>query len=134
MIVFNIFKITKKLIILHLLRIQILHTHIHILFQMVDDKYIPYTQFDHGILSRLSFKLKNEEDDEKAVIYTIEYTDSSMVENEIMPIESSNIKNYDKADRYIYEWLLNRNNIIQRNDYIRSIEKNISNSSVRWIF
>ena len=30
----------------------------HILFQMVDDNYIPYTQFDHGILSRLSFKLK----------------------------------------------------------------------------
>ena len=30
----------------------------HIFFQMVDDKYIPYTQFDNGILSRLSFKLK----------------------------------------------------------------------------
>ena len=31
----------------------------HILFQMVDDgTYIPYTQFDHGILSRLMFILK----------------------------------------------------------------------------
>ena len=106
----------------------------HILFQMVDDNYTSYTQFDHGILSRLTFKLKNKEDDEKAIIYTIEYTDSSMVENEIMPIEPSDITNYDKADRHIYEWLLNKNNISQRNDYIRSIEKNISNSSVRWIF
>ena len=46
-----------------------------------------------------------------------------MVENEIMPIEPSDITNYDKADRHIYEWLLNKNNISQRNDYIRSIEK-----------
>ena len=57
-----------------------------------------------------------------------------MVENEIMPIEPIDISNYDKADRHIYEWLLNRNNMSQRNDYIRSIEKNVSNSSVRWIF
>ena len=95
----------------------------HILFQMVDDTYMPYTQFDYGILSRLSFKLKNKEVDEKAIIYTIEYTDSSMVENEIMPIEPSDITNYDKADRHIYEWLLNKNNISQRNDYSRSIKK-----------
>ena len=77
----------------------------HILFQIIDDKYIPYTQFHYSVLSRLSFKLKNEEDDEKAIIYTIAYTDSSMVENEIMPIEPIDISNYDKADRHIYEWL-----------------------------
>ena len=92
---------------------------------MVDDKYIPYTQFHYGVLSRLSFKLKNKVDDEKAIIYTIAYTDSSMVENEIMPIEPIDISDYDKADRHIYEWLLNRNNMSQRNDYIRSNVKHI---------
>ena len=94
-----------------------------ILFEMVDNKYIPYTQFECGILKRLCFKLKNVDDDDEAVIYSIEHGDSSMVENEIMTVEADEIKNYDKADRLIYEWLLNKNNLSQRNDYIRSIEK-----------
>ena len=29
-----------------------------ILFQMIDSKYVPYAQFESGVLSRLSFKLK----------------------------------------------------------------------------
>ena len=29
-----------------------------ILFQMIDNKHVPYAQFECGILSRLSFKLK----------------------------------------------------------------------------
>ena len=72
---------------------------------------------------RLSFKLKNKIEDEKAIIYSVEHGDSSMVENEIMPLEQEEIKPYDKADRHIYEWLLNKNNMSQRNDYIRAIEK-----------
>ena len=37
------------------------------LFQMIDNKYTPYVNFESGILSRLCFKLKSEEEDEKAV-------------------------------------------------------------------
>ena len=53
---------------------------------MINEKYVPYAQFENGILSRLSFKLKNKIDDEKAIMYSIEHVDSSMIENEIMPI------------------------------------------------
>ena len=70
-----------------------------ILFQMVDNKYIPYTSFESGILSRLSFKLKHQIDDEKATVYSIQQGDSSMIENEIMTVEQDEIKPYDKADR-----------------------------------
>ena len=40
-----------------------------------------------GILSRLSFKLKQEESDEDAVMYSIQHGESSMVENELMTVE-----------------------------------------------
>ena len=75
---------------------------------MVDNKYIPYTTFESGLLSRLSFKLKHQIDDEEAVVYYIEHCDSSMIENEITPVEQDEIKSYDKADRFIYEWLLKK--------------------------
>ena len=39
-----------------------------ILFQMIDNKYTPYTKFENGILSRLLFKIKCEENDEKHYI------------------------------------------------------------------
>ena len=92
------------------------------LFQMIDNKYTPYVNFDSGILSRLCFKIKAEEDDEKAIFYSIQHGDSSLIYDEIMTIEQSQIKNYDTADRKIYEWLLNKNNISQRNEYIKQIE------------
>ena len=89
---------------------------------MVDNKYVPYVSFESGILSRITFKLKYEEEDENAVVYSIQHGDSSMIDNEIMTIEKDEMINYDKADRKIYEWLLNKNNLSQRNDYIRNIE------------
>ena len=39
-------------------------------------------------------------------------------------------KNYDIADKAFYEWLLNRNNISQRNDYIRNIKNEYQISPV----
>ena len=93
-----------------------------ILFQMIDNKYIPYVSFEHGILSRLCFKIKFCEDDEKPIVYSIQHGDSSMIENEIMATEANEITNYDKADRLMYEWLLNKNNLSRRNEYIRNIE------------
>ena len=92
------------------------------LFQMIDNKYIPYVNFESGILSRLCFKIKSEETDEKPIIYSVQLGDSSLIYDEIMPIEQNQISSYDKADRKIYEWLLNKNNISQRNEYIREIE------------
>ena len=89
---------------------------------MLDNKYTPYITFESGILSRVSFKLKYDEDDEDAVTYTIQHGDSSMIENEIMTVEEDEISKYDKADREFYEWLLNKNNISQRNEYVRNIE------------
>ena len=62
-------------------------------------------------------------EDEKVIIYSVEHGDSSMVENEIMPLEQEEIKPYDKADIHIYEWLSNNNNMSQRRDYMRTIEK-----------
>ena len=59
-----------------------------ILFQMLDNKYTPYITFESGILSRVSFKLKYDED---AVTYTIQHGDSSMIENEIMTVEEDEI-------------------------------------------
>ena len=38
-----------------------------------------------------------------------------------MTVEQNKISSYTKADRKIYEWLLNKNNISQRNEYIRQI-------------
>ena len=69
-----------------------------ILFQRVDNKYTSYNTFESGILGRLSFKLKHQIDDEKAVVYSIEHGDSSMIENEIMPVEQDETKAYDKTD------------------------------------
>ena len=92
-----------------------------ILFQMLDNKYTPYVSFDKGVLSRLCFKVKQNEEDE-AVLYSIQYGDSSMVENEIMDVQENEITEYDKADRNMYEWLLNKNNMSQRNEYVRDIE------------
>ena len=59
------------------------------LFQMIDNKYTPYVNFDRGILSRLCFKIKAEEDDEKAIFYSIQHGDSSLIYDEIMIIEQS---------------------------------------------
>ena len=89
---------------------------------MIDNKYIPYAKFESGILSRLCFKIKYEDEDEKPVLHSIQHGDSSMVENELMTVDENDITNYDKADRKIYEWLLNKSHISQRNDYIREIE------------
>ena len=93
-----------------------------ILFQMLDNKYTPYVSFEKGVLRRLCFKLKQNEDDEEAILYSIQYGDSSMIENEIMDVQENEITEYDKADRNMYEWLLNKNNLSQRNEYIRDIE------------
>ena len=92
---------------------------------MVDNKYVPYVNFESGILSKITFKFKHEDDDENAVVYSI-HCDSSMIDNEIMTVEKDEIANYDKADRNIYEWLLNKNNMSQRNEYIRYIENTIT--------
>ena len=91
------------------------------LFEMVDNKYTPYVTFESGILSRLGFKVKSDGDDD-AILYSIQHGDSSMVTNEIMTVEQNEIINYDKADKAMYEWLLNKNNLSQRNDYVRNIE------------
>ena len=95
-----------------------------ILFEMVDNKYVPYVNFESGILSKITFKGKHEDDDDKVVVYSIQHGDSSMIDNEIMTVEKDEIANYDKADRNIYEWLLNKNNMSQRNEYIRNLENN----------
>ena len=92
-----------------------------ILFQMLDNKYTPYVSFESGILSRLCIKIKAEEEDEKPLFYTINHGDSSLIYDEIMPVNEKMLP-YDNADRKIYEWLLNKNNISQRNNYIREIE------------
>ena len=49
-----------------------------------------------------TFKLKDEENDEEAVEYCIEHSESTMIENEIMSVQANEINNYDKADRLIY--------------------------------
>ena len=95
----------------------------NILFEMIDNKYTPYVCFDKSILSRVAFKLKLNELDDRAIVYSIQHGDSSMIENEIMTVNKDEIKPYDEADRKMYEWLLNKNNMSQRNDYIRNIEK-----------
>ena len=95
---------------------------VDILFQMIDNNYMPYVTMEKGILSRILFKLKYDDDDIEPVMYSVHHGDSSMVENEIMPIEENEVVSYDKADKTIYQWLLNRNNMSQRNDYIREIE------------
>ena len=66
---------------------------------MIDSKYVPYACFDKGILSRLSFKLKYDEEDEEPVMYSIQHGDSSMVENELMTVEQDEIVPYDQADQ-----------------------------------
>ena len=104
------------------------------LFQMIDNKYTPYVNFESGILSRLCFKLKSDDDDEKAVLYSIQCGDSSLIYDEIMTVEQNEISNYDKADRKIYEWLLNKNNISQRNEYIRQIENKYQMSPLSGYF
>ena len=65
--------------------------------------------------------MKSDGDDD-AILYSIQHGDSSMVTNEIMTVEQNEIINYDKADKAMYEWLLNKNNLSQRNDYVRNIE------------
>ena len=66
---------------------------------MIDDKYTPYVNFEHGILSRLGFKLKSDENDEKAVCYSIRHGDYSLIYDEIMTVEQNEMANYDSADR-----------------------------------
>ena len=104
-----------------------------LLFQMIDNKYTPYVNFETGILSRLCFKIKSEEEDENPVIYSIKHGDSSLIYDEIMPVDQ-NMSPYDIADRKIYEWLLNKNNISQRNEYIREIENKYQMSPLSGYF
>ena len=61
----------------------------NILFQMVDKTYMPYTpyaKFENGILSRLLFKMKCAETDEKPILYSIQHGDSSLIYDEIMTV------------------------------------------------
>ena len=91
------------------------------LFEMVDNKYTPYVTFESGTLSRLGFKVKSDGEGD-AVLYSIQHGDSSMVTNESMTVDQNEVIHYDKADKTMYEWLLNKNNLSQRNDYVRNIE------------
>ena len=43
----------------------------------------------------------------KLFFYSIQCGDSSLIYDESMTVEQNDISNYDKADRKIYEWLLN---------------------------
>ena len=59
-----------------------------ILFEIIDNnKYVPYVSFEKGILSRLCFKIKYDEKDKEPFLCSIQYGDSSMIENEIMSVE-----------------------------------------------
>jgi len=66
---------------------------------MIDNKYTPHVKVEHGILSRICFKIKYDETDEKAVLHSIQHGDSSMIEEEIMTVEADEISAYDKADQ-----------------------------------
>ena len=46
---------------------------------MIDNKYTPYARFENGILSRLLFKIKCEENDENTMLYSIQHGDSSLI-------------------------------------------------------
>ena len=69
--------------------------------------YTPYVTFESGILSRLGFKVKSD-GDVNAILYSIQHGDSSMVTNEIMTVEQNEVINYGKADKAMYEWVLNK--------------------------
>ena len=58
----------------------------------------------------------------KTILYSIQHGDSSLIYDEIMTVEQNEISKYGKTDRQVYEWLLNKNNISQRNEYVRKIE------------
>ena len=75
---------------------------------MIDNKYIPCAKFEKGILSRLCFKIKFDDSDVEPFLCSIQQGDSSMVDNELMALDDDEISEYDKADRKLYEWLLNK--------------------------
>ena len=86
-----------------------------LLFEMIDNHYTPNITVCSGIIKNLYFKLEDRK-------FSIEYGDTVMVENELMVINKNEYNNYYEADKEIYEWLLNRDNISQRNSYIINIE------------
>ena len=86
-----------------------------LLFEMIDKQYTPNITVCSGIMKTLYFKLEDRR-------FSIENGDTVMVENELMVINKNEYNNYYEADKEIYEWLLNRDNISQRNSYIINIE------------
>ena len=86
-----------------------------LLFEMINKHYTPNISICSGMIRSLHFKLEDR-------MFSIENGDSVMVENELMNINKEEYSNYYEADREIYEWLMNRDNLSQRNAYIRNIE------------
>ena len=65
------------------------------LFQIIDNKYIPYAKFEKGILSRLCFKLKFEDSDVEPILCSAQQSDSSLVDNESKAPDDDEVSEYN---------------------------------------
>ena len=82
----------------------------NLLFQMIDNKYIPDINFSHGSIQSLTFKVGGA----KCTIQ--ENIDNSCPDDTFHRINEMERETYNKLDRNFYDWLINKDHISHFSD------------------
>ena len=88
-----------------------------ILFDMEKSKYTPKIHMKNGIIKSITFKMNRNK-------YTISDIDELDVVDSNIYVEQDKINAYKDANRLIYTWLIDKNNISYTNEDIISFEEN----------
>ena len=89
----------------------------NIIFDMEKSKYTPKIYMQKGIIYCITFKMNRNK-------HTISDIDELDVIDSNIYVEQDKIKAYKDANRLIYTWLIDKNNISYTNEDIISSEEN----------
>ena len=79
------------------------------IIEFIDNKYFPSVKIKNNLINSIHFRCNIN-------LYSIKYPDNC---DSINTIEDKNLIAHDDADRFIYEWILNKDNLSYTNEDIK---------------
>ena len=86
------------------------------IIEFISNKYFPSVKIKNDMINSIHFRCNKN-------LYSIKNPDNCDNVDSINTIEEENLIEYDKAYRFIYEWILNKDNLSYTNDSIKIVEK-----------
>ena len=96
-----------------------------ILFNMVDQKYIPQVNFENRRLSSIKFKIDK-------IVYTIQIPCN--FQDTDHTIEIGKIETFEEANETFYNWIVNKNFISKQSDQVKIVEDAYRNTPLSGYF